>query len=275
MNEAIYRAHLHTHALGQTLLDLPTCDSTQSEAQRRLQAGSAQHGMVIHSDRQTAGRGRSGRVFNSAQAASEGESATFSLLLMHNIAPLTAHHYGFITALAVREALMEVTTRAFAHTPSLMLKWPNDILLEGRKVAGILSTLETHHSAAALIIGIGINLTYAPNLESSVIPPAALWPRAQAPAAGREQIIAATLNHLERTLALYAQQGLPWLHHHYSRHLAFIGQSIRVRVLKDAYQEATLLSLEADLSLRIQSAEGITHLTQAEIEPSEPVSQPT
>ncbi len=124
---------------------LPTCDSTNAVLLQRAEAG-ASSGTVVIAAIQTAGRGRRGRQWISAP----GDSLTFSLLW--RFAPGTSPTgLSLAAGLAVAEALEKVGAGRTA------LKWPNDLLLDGKKLAGILVELLPGAPHAA-VIGIGLNL---------------------------------------------------------------------------------------------------------------------
>jgi BirA family biotin operon repressor/biotin-[acetyl-CoA-carboxylase] ligase len=101
---------------------------------------------------QTAGRGRRGRSWSGG----EGNLAA-SLLITTNVAPASAATLGFVAGLALDDAL-----RSCAPGAAIALKWPNDVLLDDRKLAGILLEAESTPDGLALIIGIGANLASAP-----------------------------------------------------------------------------------------------------------------
>jgi BirA family biotin operon repressor/biotin-[acetyl-CoA-carboxylase] ligase len=122
-------------------------DSTNSEARRLAQAGEPGP-LWITAERQTAGRGRRGRVWDSAP----GNLA--ATLLLRPEAPIAiVGQLSFVAALAVAEMAAH-----FAPQAAITVKWPNDVLAEGRKLAGIL--LEA--GPGWLAIGIGVNLASFP-----------------------------------------------------------------------------------------------------------------
>jgi BirA family biotin operon repressor/biotin-[acetyl-CoA-carboxylase] ligase len=122
-------------------------DSTSSEARRLAEAGEA--GPVwIAADRQTAGRGRRGRAWETATG-----NLAATLLLRPAAPPAIIGQLSFAAALAVAE-----TASHFAPDAVITVKWPNDVLAQGRKLAGIL--LEA--GPDWLAIGIGINLAQFP-----------------------------------------------------------------------------------------------------------------
>jgi BirA family biotin operon repressor/biotin-[acetyl-CoA-carboxylase] ligase len=146
---------------------LATTDSTMAEAAR--QAGRLDRPTWICALEQTAARGRRGRAW----ANPPGNFAA-SLVLRPAGPPAHAALRSFVAALALRDALAAATGRADA----LALKWPNDVLLNGGKVAGIL--LESAGAAGrvdGLVIGIGVNLAAAPDaagLGPDAVPPVSL-----------------------------------------------------------------------------------------------------
>lgn len=140
---------------GYELIVFDEIDSTNEEARRRASSGSSGP-LWILAHTQTAGRGRRGRAWVSPR----GNLMT-TLLLDPGCGPADAARLSFVAALAVHDAL-----RAWVPSEKVRLKWPNDVLVEGRKIAGIL--LETASSGegqhlAWLAIGIGINLLHAPS----------------------------------------------------------------------------------------------------------------
>jgi BirA family biotin operon repressor/biotin-[acetyl-CoA-carboxylase] ligase len=131
-------------------------DSTNAEAQRQASNGEIGPLWII-ADRQAKGRGRRGR-----QWVSEEGNLFATLLLTLAITPATATQLSFVAALAVLETaelLLPVEMR-----PRLLLKWPNDVLLDDRKLAGILveSVATPEKDRTTLAIGCGVNIAHAP-----------------------------------------------------------------------------------------------------------------
>jgi len=125
---------------------LETVDSTNAEALRRLRAGE-RGPLWIVSRRQTAGRGRRGR-----QWISPPGNLQASLLLSDPAPPAAAPQIAFVAGLALHDA---ANCAAPVLAASLTLKWPNDVLCSGRKVAGIL--IEGEGNPVAVAIGFGVN----------------------------------------------------------------------------------------------------------------------
>ena len=184
---------------------LPSCDSTNAVLLARADAG-APSGTVVIAVEQTAGRGRRGRSW----FAHPGDSLTFSLLW--RFAPGTAPAgLSLAVGVAVARALQKVGAGGTA------LKWPNDILKDGRKLGGILVELVPGAPHAA-VIGIGINLHLPADLPADVrAASAALC--APGETTDENALYAMLLTELLATLDLFATAGFAalrpeWLARH-------------------------------------------------------------
>lgn len=134
------------------LLVLDDIDSTNAEARRQAEAG-LRGPIWIAARRQSSGRGRRGRAWSSQP----GNLAATFLSVTHR-SPAEAAQAGFIAALAVAELLDHYVPPA-----CVTIKWPNDVLVEGRKISGILVESGPAPSGGLwLAVGIGVNLAHAP-----------------------------------------------------------------------------------------------------------------
>ncbi len=123
--------------------------STNDEAQR-LAAEGAPHGTVVHADEQTTGRGRLSRRWLSPPG-----NLYLSIVLRPDTATARAPEIGFVAALAVADAVDALLPRHARAT----LKWPNDVLVNDGKIAGILA----EQAGDAIVLGIGIDVLQAPS----------------------------------------------------------------------------------------------------------------
>lgn len=170
--------------------------STQDVVRTELLSG-ASEGLVVQAEVQTAGRGRRGN-----QWVSPVGNLYMSILLKPACAPALAGQMAFVVALAVAEAVHELTGQG----DGLALKWPNDILVDGVKCAGILleSDLGPAGTVDALIIGIGININAAPVDRIGL-----------AQLAGHELDVITVrdrvLHHLGRLYARWKTEGFGWV----------------------------------------------------------------
>ena len=169
--------------LGLPRLHLRETDSTNVRA-RELAAAGAVHGTLVTADAQSAGRGRQGRVWS----APPGHALLLSVVL-RDPPPLLP----LLAAVALAETVASVATGGAAG-----IKWPNDVHLDGRKVAGILA--EGRPQEGWAILGVGLNVA----LRVADLPPQlhetagtlGLEP------SQREAVLATVLQQLERALAL-------------------------------------------------------------------------
>jgi BirA family biotin operon repressor/biotin-[acetyl-CoA-carboxylase] ligase len=152
-------------------------DSTNTYVREQARIG-ASEGVVAVADHQTAGRGRLGRRWESPP----GANLLASVLLRPNIDPADLHLCTTVVALAAMDACRVVAS------VGTQLKWPNDLLVDGAKVAGILAEAEfAGADLAAVVVGIGINVG---------------WPGP--PEAGGTSLEAATGSPVDRRVLLHA-----------------------------------------------------------------------
>jgi biotin-[acetyl-CoA-carboxylase] ligase BirA-like protein len=139
-------------ARGVRLLSLDEIDSSNDEARRLIEAGE-RGPLWVFAARQTKGRGRLGRQWISP-AGNFHASLVFSDFPEFRVAP----QLGFVTGVAAIRAL-----RGCAGEGAFQLKWPNDLLLEGEKLGGILLECVNAALGPVAIIGIGVNILAAPS----------------------------------------------------------------------------------------------------------------
>ena len=122
-------------------------DSTNAEA-RRLSVESAESGLVVTAKKQTAGKGRRGRSWESPA----DENLYFSVLLKPTIAPEKAPMLTLVMAYSVAKALQKEDIQ-------VLIKWPNDLVLSGKKVCGILTEMNLSGvQVEDVIVGVGLNV---------------------------------------------------------------------------------------------------------------------
>lgn len=143
--------HLRGGLFGRKILHFFQTGSTNDVAMRLAEAGEP-HGTVIIAERQTAGRGRAGRSWISEKSA----GIYCTVLLRPPIPPMQAPALTLAAGLAVRDAIAEET----GLSPDI--RWPNDVILNGKKVCGILTEMQAELSRIHFaVIGIGINVNNA------------------------------------------------------------------------------------------------------------------
>ncbi len=196
---------LQSRSLGRDLIYLPEVESTNRFLERLAEDGRPE-GTVVVADCQTQGRGRMGRAWFSPP----GQNLYFSLLLRPGVQPQAVPSL----ALAMGLAVVRVLHKSFAKL-DLGLKWPNDVLLGGRKVAGILCDMQSEiDRVRCVIVGIGLNV----NVPSTALAPdlrrtAVSLRDVVAQEISRPQLLAALLLECEHVYDRWQKHGLqPFLH---------------------------------------------------------------
>ena len=137
-----------TGSLVTRIYTMESVDSTNNEAKRRAQEG-APHGSVFVAEEQTGGKGRLGRVWKSPPKT----GLWFTLLLRPNATPEQVTNLTLFAGLAVSRAI-----HALTGLPA-QIKWPNDVVIEGKKVCGILTEMAAEMESVEYVIpGIGVNV---------------------------------------------------------------------------------------------------------------------
>ena len=180
---------------GYTLIALDEAGSTNDEAKARATAGAAE-GTVVRAREQRAGRGRRGRIWESPPG-----NLYCSVLLRPACEARRVAQLSFVAALAVLDLVDErLPGRA-------RCKWPNDILVDGSKVAGILleSALQSNGRVDWVVLGIGVNLVSHPGLEGPI--PSTSLVAVGAPALTPEDALPPLLAALTRRRSEWERQG--------------------------------------------------------------------
>ncbi len=204
---------------GVELLHFEEIDSTSSEAARQIAAGN-ETPTWIWADRQVAGRGRRGREW-----VSQSGNLFCTLMLPVTVTVAEAAKLSFVAALA-GAAMVE----HFAPGADVQVKWPNDVLLRGKKVMGILlesNTSTIDQDKIVLSIGIGVNLTsYPDNVETKATSIQSQGFEAPLPA----DALSVLANETHRLLAIWEQKGFGPLREAWLAKAKGVGQDIRVRL---------------------------------------------
>ena len=217
--------------LGHRRIDLIECGSTNDEAAKLARDGAA-HGTVVIAERQTAGRGRDGRVWQSPPGGLYLSAVLRPTLALVDVPPLTLA-IGVGACDAARE-----------HGAAAQLKWPNDVYVAGKKLAGVL--VEAQSQAARLesvIVGIGVNLAATPELDTAI-------------ALGnvdRAGFITCLLGHLERWIDRYVAAGIAAIVP------AWEARMMPNLVLRAGELVGSLAGLDLDGALLLRDGSGTTH----------------
>jgi len=154
MSKAEIESLVDTKWAGKNVVYYDEIDSTNNRAKEAGDNGAA-HGTLFVADMQMAGKGRRGRVWKSPS----GSSIYMTILLYPDIPPVKAPQLTLLMAIAVAEGIQEVTGL------ETKIKWPNDIVVNGRKICGILTEMSTeidYINHVTVGVGINVNLTEFP-----------------------------------------------------------------------------------------------------------------
>jgi BirA family biotin operon repressor/biotin-[acetyl-CoA-carboxylase] ligase len=226
---------------GVRLLRHDVLDSTNAEAIRLAQAG--ERGTLwVMAARQTAGRGRLGRVWISHRGN------LFATLLVEADLSRSAQ-IGFLTGISAVDVI-----RTYVTAKRVRLKWPNDILIDGCKCAGILAERASDHAVA---VGIGIDLVHAP-ADCNAVSVLSACGAAPEP----EVVLNALVNHVHKWLTVWRETGFDALREEWLKRAAGAGEFIRVSTPK-ATMEGVFQAIDQDGALLLRDAGGICHRVTA------------
>lgn len=226
LSENELRSIRKTRWIGENIYYYDVTDSTNLRANRLAEEG-ASHGTLVVADAQEAGRGRRGRAWDSVG----GISIYMTLLLKPDIDSANASMLTLVAAMAVSEGIRRVTGL------DAKIKWPNDIVVNGKKVCGILTEMSAQMDYVNhIVIGIGINVhnesfpeEIASTATSLLIESGKRWNRAE--------LIEAVWEAFEDYYEVYlATQDLKGLRNGYDALLVNKGQRVRVLDPKEPFE---------------------------------------
>lgn len=244
------RALSRTVTIGRDLRLLGETGSTNSDLARAAAEG-APDGTVIHAEAQRTGHGRQGRSW----ASPRGTGLYLSILFRPDLEPSVAATLPLMIGCAVAEAV-----QPFLGEKKAMLKWPNDLQIEGRKLCGILCEMKMREGCAKvdhIIAGIGINV----NLRlSDLDPETAKIATSLAIAAGhgfeREAVFAAILGSIESSYRQWLEEGFAPFPGRIARRDALAGKEIRVDRGAGRIVSGVASGIFPDGSLRLRLPDG-------------------
>jgi BirA family transcriptional regulator, biotin operon repressor / biotin---[acetyl-CoA-carboxylase] ligase len=238
--------------LGLPMVIVPMTTSTNDLANRAAREG-APHGATWVAEQQTAGRGRRGHSWVSPA----GEGLLFSVLVRLACAPAKIPPIALVAGLAVRDA---VATAAPAAVGAV--KWPNDVLVDDRKLAGVLVEAVTVGARVeALVIGVGINVHTRAFPEDLADRATSVALVASTPP-DRAEILANALGSLDRDLHVVVGRGLGLLRGRLERADALRGRRVR----SDAGDEGIASGMDDDGRLLVRRGDGVlAHWSAGEV----------
>jgi BirA family biotin operon repressor/biotin-[acetyl-CoA-carboxylase] ligase len=220
--------------------------STMDEVRRLAEMG-ATEGTTVVADEQTAGRGRLERTW----WAPPGSSLLLSILLRPGLLPRQAQRLTMVCSLAVCDAIAEICGVL------AQVKWPNDVLIQGRKVCGILTELDiVDQRLGYAIVGIGINVNLDFCDAPPLMAPATSLLRAAGHPVSRLDLLIALLTGIERRYVAL-REGLS-CHREWAERLATLGHEVQVRGPAQTWQ-GLAIDVDEDGSLLVRGKDGGVH----------------
>ena len=226
MTEAEIKSLMHTEWVAKEVLYFDTIDSTNTKAQELAEKG-YQSGTLVVADKQESGKGRRGRSWVSPS----GTGTFMTLMIKPDINPNNASMLTLVAALAVAKAITSVTGE------EALIKWPNDIVVNGKKVCGILTEMNAQFDYINhIVVGIGINVHNESFPEEISQMASSLMIEAGGKRFHRAQIIAETMAYFEQYYDTFLKtQDLSALVREYDKLLVNRNKSVRVLDPKEPF----------------------------------------
>ena len=226
MTEAEIKSLMHTEWVAKEVLYFDTIDSTNTKAQELAEKGYPS-GTLVVADKQESGKGRRGRSWVSPS----GTGIFMTLMIKPDINPNNASMLTLVAALAVAKAITSVTGE------EALIKWPNDIVVNGKKVCGILTEMNAQFDYINhIVVGIGINVHNESFPEEINQMASSLMIEAGGKRFHRAQIIAETMSYFEQYYDTFLKtQDLSALVREYDKLLVNRNKSVRVLDPKEPF----------------------------------------
>ncbi|MDI6805070.1 MAG: biotin--[acetyl-CoA-carboxylase] ligase [Candidatus Bathyarchaeia archaeon] len=211
--------NLQTKKLGKKVLFLREVGSTNDLA-KKMADYRASEGTIVIAEMQTAGRGRFGRAWFSPKGG-----LYFSVILRPNISPKEAAKLVFVAGLAVAEVLHE------NYGLKAETKWPNDVLVGGRKVCGILSEMKTKGEKinyAVIGVGVNVNVNVERNFPENLVNVATSIENEFGGKVRLEELFKLLLEKLDSLYEEFLKEGFTQVLKRWKKYASFLGKTVEV-----------------------------------------------
>lgn len=245
--EISYR--LGTKTIGKRIHSYESTGSTNDIAQRLAESGSPE-GTAVFSEGQSKGRGRLGREWSSPK----GKGIYLSLILRPKISPTHASKITLMSAIAVAAAIRKITDL------TALIKWPNDIMVNGHKVCGILTEMSAEvNTVKYVVIGIGINV----NADKERLPKGASSLKSESgEAVSRIELTQELLREIERQYHLFKEKGFEHVITEWRNLSYMLGERVKV-MCQDKKIEGCAVDIDLNGALVIRLDSGFTETVTA------------
>lgn len=234
---------------------LEVLDAVASTNTYLMQSKHAAHATCVAAHVQTSGKGRRGRTWVSHL----GSSLTFSLLWRFQCGAAALSGLSLAVGVALMRAL-----HGFGVNQA-QLKWPNDVLIEGKKLAGILIELQGDmEGPSAAVIGVGVNLNLPKNVLNNIDQPAIDLASTSAPI-DQNELLGVLLKHLADVLSGFEQHGFIGLRDEWLSHHAYHGKPVRMLLPDGRDVQGVVKNVAEDGILLVETALGLQRFSAGEI----------
>ncbi len=235
---------------------LEVLDEVASTNTYLMQYKGAAHATCVAAHVQTNGKGRRGRTWVSQL----GASLTFSLLWRFQCGAAALSGLSLAVGVALIRALASV------GMTDVQLKWPNDVLIEGKKLAGILIELQGDlEGPSAAVIGVGVNLNLPKNVLGGIDQPAIDLANASIESIDQNELLGVLLKHLADVLSGFEQHGFIGLRDEWLSHHAYHNKSVRMLLPDGRDVQGVVKDVADDGILLVETALGLQRFSAGEI----------
>lgn len=245
INEMRIREYMNTKWMGTNIIYLPVTDSTNTQAKRLGEEG-AEHGTLVVTGCQTAGRGRRGRSWESPEG-----NIYFTFILRPDVEVSRASMITLVSALALAKAIEKVTGL------NTLIKWPNDVVANGKKLCGILTESSTDlEYINYVVVGIGVNV-------NQTFFPAELTDKASSlllelgHSVNRGAVLGEFLNRFEAYYEIFIEtEDMSGLIDTYNEMLVNCGREVKI-IEKDRERILKAIGIDENGGLIVENPEGV------------------
>jgi len=251
LDNSWYQIELATEVVGCSIRYYPRIDSTNEQALRLAEAGAVE-GTVVVADTQTAGRGRRGRRW----LDEPGQALLFSVLLRPACEQSQVGILSLGTAAACTESL------ASKYSLPIATKWPNDLLIAGRKVGGIL----LEQRGDVVVVGVGLNVNGQPeSLQTQVGAPLTSLEKHYGAPLPRKEVLVGILEKIDDIYQQFQAGGLVEVVGRYRRFESVLGRKVCVHIGQEVIWGMAAV-LTDNGALVLDTADGEREITAGEVE---------
>ncbi|MBP7215870.1 MAG: biotin--[acetyl-CoA-carboxylase] ligase, partial [Candidatus Omnitrophica bacterium] len=219
--------------------------SSTMDVAMQLALKGAVEGTVVLSELQTKGRGRLGRNWFSPRY----KGIYFSLILKPAISPNQAAVLTLLSAVSICQAIRQITG------VEAQIKWPNDILIQQKKVAGILTEIQAEMDEIhCVIVGVGINVN---NEKKSLISQATSLKEHIGGVVNRVELLQAIFNALEKNYLHFQEKGSRFIIQQWREYSVTLGRRVKIYSHRE-HVEGEAIDIDADGALLLRNDAGLT-----------------